>query len=339
MKKIIFALDDGYGDVKCATGHNEFYLPSQYTQWRELPKSELSNNKLHPFDYIGAEIDGSKYVIGKGASIADSNISWVGGENKHSDIGFPLILKTCLGMMGNKEKMDIDTLVMGLPVKAEENQTRHELLQKLVVKEHEVRITLADGQEFNRILTVKELIIKKQPFGSFCDVIMDRNGHLVKKQTASEFNVIVDVGARTLNIYTLDALSPVRDLSDTTNNGLFEAYQNVGKYVEAKLGYAVPMGKLPNVIKKGMINRTDLTPVINRSYELLANEIKKVIDTKFVNSWAFVDRIIFTGGGSTVLKPYLSPLFKDKENIFLGRLNTARGLQKYGVRQSMKQTI
>lgn len=332
-KPVVWAFDDGYGDSKCFNGSNTFHIPSFYTEYRPKPQQDFENDDFHPFDYISAEIDGIKYVIGKGASELDANISWLGGENKHVDLGFPILLKSCLGLMGFSEFHTVDKLVMGLPIKAEEDPQRHELLQKLVVGKHEVILTLANGKEMKRNITIKDLIIKKQPFGSFCDVILNHKGELIKKDVASEFNVVVDIGARTLNVYTLDSLKPVPDLCKTTNHGMFEAYTMVGRYIENKLQYPVPSGKLPSIIEKGMINRVNLSNAIQKSYEIHANEIKKVIDTMFVNSWAYVSRLIFTGGGSEIMKEQLQRLYQDKETVFLGRYNTVRGLQKYGLRQ------
>lgn len=339
MLMTTWALDDGYGDLKGHNGGATLLVPSYYTNWRPPQKADFNDGKaLDQYSHITAEIDGAKYLIGKGAIQQDTKLAWTGGENKHLDLGFPLLLKTSLALMSEQSnEVQLEPLVMGLPVKADDNEERQKLLQNIVLGEHNIKLTLADGITMEKNIVVKELLVKKQPFGSFCDVIMDMNGNMKDKKLASQFNVVIDIGARTLNIYTLDALDPIYDLSDTTNDGVYTAYEWVRHFIEGELKLPVTTGRMPYIIEKKEIKGLDLTQVIRKSYETLVNEISKVINTMFVNSWAFVDNIIITGGGSEVLKPWLQTAFQDKSVIFLGRYSTVRGLLKYGVRHARKQ--
>lgn len=337
MLTTVWALDDGYGDLKGYSGTGDMLIPSYYTRWRPRQSVGLSE-EVNPYDHIGVEVDGKKYLIGKGAIVQDSKATWLGGENKHLDDGFPILLKASLAIMaGKSENVSIAPLVMGLPVKADMSEARHRLLKNIVVGHHQVKVELANGEKFRRSIYIKDLVTKQQPFGSFCDIILGKTGDLKNKDVASKFNVVIDIGARTLNVLTLDALEPITDLSDTTNHGMYTAYEWVSDYVEEELGFAIPSGKLPYIVQKGEIKGKDLHPAIIRSYQELVNEIRKVVDTMFVDSWAFVDNIILTGGGSEVLKPYLRKAFVGFNVGFLGRHNTARGLHKYGLRYNRKR--
>lgn len=337
MKQTIFAYDDGYGENKLCNGTDTFIIPTQYTSYKPRPKNDFSENEVHPHDFISIEIDGEKYVVGKGAEEIDSSLKLVSGNNKHIDIGFPIILKACLSLMAQETNTKIDKLVMGLPVRAYKEQMRHNSLKNIVQQTHNVKVQLGNGQTFTRNITVKDLMIKMQPFGSLCDQILDKNGNITNKQLANEYNVIVDIGARTLNILTVDSLQEIPDLSDNTNDGMFSAYEKVGKYIENKFKHPIPTGKLPSVIKKGKINNVDLSPVIKKSYEILASQIFTVLDRMFVDHWAFVNNVIFTGGGAILLKKELTKLFADKRTIFLGQTNNVEGLRKYGVRMAQKE--
>lgn len=335
----VWALDDGYGDNKGYTGNSlrsPLLLPSFCTNWRPVQQSELNESTIDLESHIGCEVDGRKYLVGKGALEQDTRLSWMGGENKHQDKNFPILLKACLGLMAEDQNgIIVDPLMMGLPVKAEENEDRHELLRKLVEGEHNVRITLADGTTFEKNIFINNVIAKKQPFGTFCDIILDKHGEIIRKDIAKGFNVIVDIGSRTLNIYTLDALDPVYDLCDTTNDGIYTAYDQVGNFIKERLGVSVPQGKLPDIIRRKEIRGIDLSLAIQKSYEILANNITNIIKTKFIDSWAFVSRLIFTGGGATLLKPYLSQSF-GKEVHFMDRFSNVKGLFKYGIRTVKK---
>jgi plasmid segregation protein ParM len=89
-------------------------------------------------------------------------------------------------------------------------------------------------------------------------------------------------------------------------------------------------------VRDGEFEKYDLTPIIEKSHERLAYEIKTVLDTMFVNAYGYVSHIVFTGGGSEVLKQYLKALFHKQQLIFLDRYATARGLRKYGLFKAKK---
>jgi plasmid segregation protein ParM len=338
MGVCIWCLDDGYGDNKLFNGKATYLIPSHATHWRPKMKSDIKEANADPLSYIGVEIDGMKYLVGQGALEQDTSLYWSGGENKHVDQIFPILLKTCLAVLAEGiTNPVVDPLVMGLPVKADEKEDRHELLQRLVVGKHEVTISFVDGANFTKEVCVKELVTKKQPFLSFCDVILDKRGQLKEEDIAGQFNVIIDIGSRTLNIYTLDALEPITDLSDTTSQGIYTAYDMVGDFIEEQFNFRVPNGKITDVIRRGTIKGMDLSPVIDRAYSTLANEIARVVHTMFVDSWAYVDKIYITGGGSELLKMYLESAFPVSPD-FLDRFATARGGWKYGVRHALQKS-
>jgi plasmid segregation protein ParM len=328
----IWCLDDGYGDNKLVTGEKQLIIPSNYADWRPLQREEFNNKERNLLDYISVEFNGSKHLVGESAMKQDSKNSWFGGENKHEDRGFPILLNACLGLMANQPVESVDCLVMGLPVQSDEKGSRHALLESRVVRLHRMNLTLGDGSESVREVHVKNLIVKKQPFGSLCDIMLDNEGNIIEKDVAKGFNVVVDIGSRTLNVYTLDNLEPISDLCFHTTDGMYNAYMGVGNFVKYKIGYEIPSGKLPLYVKNKSVKGIDLTPMIDKSFEILAYDIKKVIETRFINSWAFVDRIIFTGGGSELLKPWLSKMFISKSVVFMDRFANARGLRKYGIR-------
>jgi len=332
----VWCLDDGYGDNKCVTGDKQLIIPSSYADWRPLQLEDFGDSNGKLLDYISVELDGEKFIVGDSAMKQDAKNSWFGGENKHLDRGFPIILNACLGLMANSTSEVVDCLVMGLPVQSDEDGTRRKLLESHILKDHHMKITLRDGSIISRDVHIKNLIVKKQPFGSLCDLMLDDNGEMADKEIATGFNVVVDIGSRTLNVYTLDNLEPISDLCFHTNDGMYNSYMAVGNYVKNRTGYEISTGRLPLYIKSKTVRGIDLSEVIEKSFEISAYEIKKVIETKFINSFAYVDRIIFTGGGAELLKPYLSNMFEDKSTVFMDRFANARGLRKYGIRQTSK---
>lgn len=335
-----WSLDDGYGDVKGCNGDNTLLLPSFATKFRPLQKGDFGTEKIDPYSHVTVELNGTKHLVGRGALEQDTKLNWTGGENKHLDQSFPILLFGSLAMMAGEQKnITLAPLVMGLPVKASESEERHETLKRIALGKKHVVVTLADGTVKDVNITVKDLLCKKQPFGSFCDILLDKSGNIANKKISKQFNVVVDIGARTLNVYTLDNLTAIYDLCDTTNDGVYTAYNMVQQFIEEKLEQSVPDGRLPYIINRGELRGIPLKPAINASYDALANIIINKIETLLVNSWVMVDNIIFTGGGSVVMKEQLKNAFAHKNPMFLDRYATARGFYKYGVRHAKKQGL
>jgi plasmid segregation protein ParM len=338
MKPTVFAFDDGYGENKITNGSQSFVIPNLQTKYRPRPINDFTNSEPNPLDFITAEINNEKYVIGKGAEEIDSSIEWIGGNNKHLDIGFPIILKSCLGMLAKEEKVIVDKLVMGLPVKEFRKKDRINQLEQLILnQDHFVKLEYANGSKATRKVIIKDLDVKMQPFGSLCDVVLDKNGEFIDYNTAMDYNVVVDIGARTLNILTAREMLEVPDLSTNTNHGMFYAYDMINEYLQYNEKPTIPTGQLPTVARKGRVGNIDITEQVAMSYQMLANQIHQIIETMFVNHWSLVNRVIFTGGGSVVLKKHLTKLFADKQTVFLSQESNANGLYKYGIKKANKE--
>lgn len=339
----IQAIDDGYGDWKGVSSTKIIRIPNAYTDFRPLIVNDFKNQQVidgdifsnHLYNYISYHGKEGDFIIGEIALKQSMDMNWYGGEEKHNDIGFPIILKTFLGLLSEQESSVLDLLVMGLPCDRDTPE-RKELLENIVLNHHKMNIQLADGSILKKDIHVKNLIIKKQPFGSFCDLLLDDNGNICNSEIANGFVVVVDIGSRTLNIYTLNRMEEINDLITTTNNGMYTSYMRVGKFIKDKIGFNIPTGKLPLIVKEARIQEYNLKEVVDKSHRLLANEIKTVLDTMLVNSYGYISHIVFTGGGSEVLKEYLSELFFKYNVIFLDRYATARGLRKYGLFKAKK---
>lgn len=330
------AVDDGFGDVKVDNNGNPFLVPSFVTSFKPKPENDFSTSS--ELQYFACEVDGVKYTVGGYASKLDSSIEWVGGQNKHNDKNFPILMKTILALMSKGNHETIYTLMMNLPIK-DDTPERRKQLTEIVRGSHEVKLSY-DGINFiDRTVTVEDVCIKKQPFGSLCDTMLSNDGEIVDHDIAKGFNVLADIGARTLNVLTLDSLEEQPELTTHTNAGMYSAYLQIGKFLEGKLGTVIPNGKLPMIIQNKEIKGMDITPIINQAYENHANSILNTLDRILINSWSFVDTIIFTGGGSELLKTYLEARYTGMgvKVLFLDRYSNVRGLRKYGVRQSRKQ--
>ncbi|MCY6484808.1 ParM/StbA family protein [Clostridium aestuarii] len=331
-------IDDGYADTKSKAEDSPMFItPSYVTTWRpsynkdndltEPPKSNLSR--------IEVEVNSSKYLVGECAVKQDRNIQWNGASDKHNDRSFDVLLKTHLSLMA-KKPMSRVKLVMGLPVRASLDKERVEKMKAKVVRQHDIALRLCGQKEFeNKIIRVEDIIIKAQPHGTLCNLILDNNGNLTNKDIARKVNAISDIGGKTHNLYLVDALEPLADFCDTKNSGMYTAYMWIKDYIEQVLHLNVADGQIQYIVASGQIKGYDLTPVIQKAYKSLARKIILEIETVWENAMPFIDNIIFTGGGAAVLKPYLEEEFKNA--VYLGQTQNPLGLFKQGVRKWKKK--
>lgn len=337
MKKaenlVVKGYDDGYGDSKYSSNGVTEHIPSFVTSFKPKPKEDFGkDNKLK---YIAVEVDEERYVVGDYAVKLDPSIRWNAADHKHSTNNSNILLKTVLGLMctGNQEVVNL--LMMNLPLKFDTPERRFDLIQQ-VVGTHEVKLSTDGTHFFEKVINVEDVNIKKQPFGSLCDIILDDAGDITDMTMAKGFNVLVDIGSRTLNILTVDALEEQEELSLQNNLGMFKSYLQIGRTLEEKLGSAIPSGKLPSIIHSGSIKGMDISPILDRTYRAHADDIISTLHTLLLDSWSFVSAIVFTGGGSTLLRPYLEGQIKGVNTRFLDRYANVNGLRKYGIRQSKK---
>lgn len=358
---VVRAIDDGYGDLKAYNGvvNGEVNDGERLNHWEYFKRTGCLLMPSHvildvgqrgftgfdiddkdPLSYVKVKYKGRRYLVGLGAVKQDDNAKWIGEENKHNHMFFPVLLATTLGLLAQTEKEMVDLLVMGLPVKAEKDASRHEQLRNLVIgKFHEVEITLADGTVLNRSVAVKELLVHRQPFGSLCHLMLGEDGSFRKRDLAKECTTIADIGTKTFNIYTLDRLENLEKLSDNTNDGMMESYRRINQDILENTGSEVPEGKLPEVVKLGKVDGFDLAESKEFHFELQAQIVCTELNKILTNSPSQINNIIWTGGGVEVLKQYI-PTKIDKrlanKNIYyLGRFATVKGLRNFGMHKIM----
>lgn len=330
-------IDDGYADTKSKSEDTGMFItPSYVTDWRPFydKDGDLNETRKSGLSRIEVEVNASKFLVGECAVKQDRNMQWNGASDKHNDTSFDILLKTHLALMA-KKPMSRVKLVMGLPVKAILDKERIEKMRAKVIRQHNVSTKLYGQKGFeNRIIKVEDLLIKAQPHGTLCDLILDNKGNICNKDIARKVNAISDIGGKTHNLYLVDALEPLADFCETKNSGMYTAYMWIQDYIEQELHLYVGDGQIPYIVAAGQIKGYDLTPVIQKAYRSLTRKLVLEIQTVWENAFPFIDNIIFTGGGATVLKPYLQEEFKDA--IYLSRTQNPSGLFKQGIRRWKK---
>lgn len=345
----IWADDDGFGDGKMFNGEDTWLVPN-YIKPLGRTYSDDDLSEVAPDERIIAEVhnqDGTtnRYLIGLGALNREKGVFWNGSlEFKHLDFDFGAYLSTTLCMMAESEpdEVDVDMLVMGLPVKEHEKQDRKQHLKDMALGRHKVTIKKGNEDPFTRTVNVKDVLIYKQPMGTIYYYVFDENGKFKNDSIADDFNVVSDIGARTHNIYACKAMQKEDDYLDSSESGIYSAYEFVRDQL-AEQGIEVSVAQLVARLKTKKINDTDFSDLLDTALKRLASTIIKELSNKVQQSRDTINRIIFTGGGSEVLRKYLEPMakamFKKQEILWGDRFTTVKGYRNAGVRaqQTLKK--
>lgn len=327
-------IDDGYADTKSKSENsNMFITPSYVTAWRPFydKESDLTQSPKSNLSRIEAKVNATKFLVGECAVKQDRALQWNGALDKHNDTSFDVLLKTHLNLMATKPMSRVK-LVMGLPVRACLDKERMEKMKAKVVRQHEVGLKLFGMKDFdNKIIKVEDIIIKAQPHGTLCDLILDNKGEIINRDLARKVNAISDIGGKTHNLYLVDTLEPLSDYCDTKNSGMYTAYMWIKDYIEQELHLSVADGQIQYIVAAGQIKGYDLTPIIKKAYATLAKRIILEIQTVWADAFPFIDNLIFTGGGSAALRPYLEEEFN--KATYLSRTQNPSGLFKQGIRR------
>lgn len=359
--KVVWSIDDGYGDIKAYNGRKnggEVDEDESLNQWEYFNRTGFLlmpshvmldvdrrtdsfgglQNDIDPLSYVRVKYNGRKYIVGLGAVQQDENAKWLGEENKHNHMFFPVLLATTLGLLSNKEKELVDTLVMGLPVNAEKEESRKEQLRSLVLgKTHEVEIELADGKKLNRKVVVNDLKITSQPIGSFCSLLLNEDGSYKHKELAFETVSIADLGTKTFNICTMEAgFNIIELLTKNTNDGMMEAYRRINQEIQDTLGYELPEGKLSEALKTNKLDGFDIESSKKFNFEYQAQRACSEYNKVITNYTALISTVIWTGGGTEVCREFIpskiDSRLKNKKLYFLNRFSTALGLRNFGLK-------
>jgi len=332
------AFDDGYADSKSKCRGSEVYVtPSYVTTWRPQYDTNLASEERSPLSRIELEVSGRQYLVGEAAVHQDKELQWNGSDDKHADYNFDILLNTHLGLMSQNTKSGIVRLVMGLPVKTSLDVKRVEVLRQKTIGQHEFSIKLANDTDFKKkTVYVEDVIIKAQTHGTLCDLVLDDVGRLADKSTAKKMVAISDIGGKTHNMYVVEALDPIADYCDTTSNGMYTAYGWVKDWIYDKWKLKLSDSQMQTVIGHKEIKGYDITPIITQSYEQLARNIIVELKTKWDSAFSFIEEIVFTGGGSTVLKPYLMKEFMRAK--YFDQAKNVTGFLKQGIREWIFKT-
>lgn len=319
MVEAVWSVDDGFGDFKGYNGKKKVIVPNFVTRWQGIPQDDVSGNFQDRESHITDFSDVRKKLVGLGAQLLDKTGFWDGQENKHnSEKNFLAIFRTVLGLLAEEymeEEIHLNPLVMSLPVEQETAARKKQLLD-LVKRTHKVEIELGDGTLIKKTIIVDSVIIKSQPFGTYCYHALDDKGNSKDNSLKDKVSVVFDLGARTLNVLTLRGFAQQTvesGLSYTKMVGMYEAWDTLAQDLKDEMGLNLGIARVKQAAstEEGfgghgfLTDGTDISEFRDAVYYDHSDRLLSEFERSFIHNKDEVDDILITGGGSAVLREWL----------------------------------
>ncbi len=313
-------IDIGYGYTKIVSDDgNRMMIPISFQSvvgtYEEGIQVEGLKNSANEI----VSVAGQRFLIGFSALKHSNRImnsrerGWIGS------VSYKALLKYALRRIDVNSKNLV--IASGLP--ANFYKTDKEKLANLIRE-------FAQGYCIN--LTVKVI---PQPLGSFFSLLFDRSGTVATPELASEKVGILDIGFYTTDLITVTELEVVEKQVDSFENGMSTAFSAIAKDIEDSYGMRPDLYQTERAAIKGSLKvfgiEKDIRVIVQKRLTELSQEITAKAKTIWKNA-ADLDRVILTGGGASLLKPYLNNLYRHSTFIPESQFANAIGYYKLSQR-------
>lgn len=228
-------------------------------------------------------------------------------------------------------------LVTGLPISF--FRKHKDMLTQILQNRHQVTVVKpGTGEREEKVIYLEKVRVIPQPFGSMFNLMLNEIGKPSSQRFITEKIGIIDVGFRTADYTISDKTRYSERGSQSTDSGIAVAYTAIAQALQEKSGVNVELYRLYEAVAKGTIKikgkRYDLSGILQAAFQQLASRIATEVNRLWSDDWD-IDVVVITGGGGTVLAPFLAPLLEGEVLPMPAdqdaRLNNVQGYWKYGV--------
>lgn len=328
--KTLFGLDLGNGDIKVISNvsNGPVIFPSVVGRLDDYTSLELSSTDK--ISNMSVMIEGKEFAVGNMALKNSRNPNHDVTEDKYLSDSTGLLANTALSLT-SQQAYSVGGVVIGLPI--------HKMaISKKVAEEYK-------GKKFGtkvgffgeyepkvKMVAIEHVLVVAQPHGTLFNLILDDDGKIRNKELAESGVAIFDIGYKTNDGVVFKNLDPIGRLTIHSKNGMHEAFDEIRSRINRRFkGLEIKTYEVPEIIRTGTIKGEGVKDIINDSLYNLAMNIINEIKTRWEDAWE-VERVIFTGGGASLLKPYLTQAFADAIFPDNCRTSNAEGFLKYANR-------
>jgi plasmid segregation protein ParM len=306
-------IDVGFGNVKGRTDHSKVDFTSLIGEFSPVKFSSGMEGNADPTANMVVEYDGKRWFVGPSALKQSTPHNTIEQSRTVSEEGQILMLGA-LGLLAGKETHV--NLVVGLPV-MHYSDLKESYVQQASGTHVFNYLNLSGEVKDRKAITVKNLRVLPQPFGTVFDLILDDSAQIRDKKLASSKIGIIDIGYNTVDLLRADALEYINKRSTSFSGlGMFSGYCTLSELIYKNFKKEIRPEELGPIVQKGTISLFGkLYPIETlkrKAFEITANNIVSRVISFWPDSWD-LDIIVITGGGGANLGDMILPELEKRD--------------------------
>jgi len=329
---MIVGIDIGYGYTKAVCQERQAIFPSvvgKAEQIRYENDLELAPGCAREKTYV---TDGGDRFVGE-LALLQSRVQWtLLDRSRVEDPSARLLFLVALSEVTAVDRCTQSfRVVTGLPVKWYADR------QKLVtqwVGRHVLR--QLNGRQVVHRLSVDEVLVVPQPFGSLFDTLLGEQGQIVEQELARGRIGVIDIGTYTTDYVLVDGLRYVERGSSTISTAMARAFQLIGRSLLDTYSLDMRMHEVDRAVRRGRVSvfgeEREIGWLVQPVLDAVAEEILAEAGTLW-GEGRDLDAILVTGGGATLLGGRVRRRYAHARVLDDPSLANVRGFYKYGCRK------
>ncbi len=301
------AVDAGFGRTKGSNGRGYVVsFPSQVSVYNPVRFESGVGGDQDMVDRLAVSFDNYKYFVGSAAArqgIVQNTID----KNRAVNTEGRALLLAALSMLV-QEPMQSCNLVAGLPVS--HYTSLKEKFSRAARTTHFFKtLTMTGEVEQDFIVTIDDLKIIPQPFGTLFHCLLDDSGGVNDGELAGQNVGIIDVGYHTADFARADSLEFIDRKSISYPLGIFAAYAELSRAVNEEFGIETEPAGIEDVMGSGLLkvggSVYDVKVYRDQALKATAQQVISKAKTLWSDRWQ-MDKIILTGGGGALLAKHIN---------------------------------
>lgn len=338
MKKsqIALAVDVGFGHTKytaVAANGTTITCSSFPSVAAHISGTSTLGGGIGRLNTVTVEVNNQLYEVGPDASL--SRDAYHSTVRDHTYVKTDTYHALVLGALSHMNALEIDLLVMGLPIKTIGNTELTQYLSDTFAKEHTIPMLGQPGH--HRKVTVKRVSVVAQPIGCLLDATKKAAKSGGNNNLQHECSLIVDPGTFTLDWLVTNGFKPMKSRSGATDGGMSAVHAAIRDSINARHGFAIKeFDRIEQAIMREQTTVKLYGQEIDISEHLDAGraKIRQFLSelANKVGESSDIDNIIIGGGPAKFFKPLLEEKFPNRQIIVAedSIFANVRGFQIYG---------
>ena len=245
----VVGIDIGFGFTKATTGKDTLIFKSIFGEATDIQYRERLMGASSPEEHLHIELEGESFYIGELAERQSHVRSFTLDQNQFITNFAKIMAMSALSRLVPAN--DTVNIVTGLPVSF---YRRHrEELSGLLLGAHSLVVFDASGARREMRVTVNQVRVIPQPFGSLFNLMLGDSAELNDERFVTEKIGVVDIGFRTTDYTVSDKTKYSGRGSASSESGIARAFSMIAAKLLDQTGVDVELYRMYDAVARGSI--------------------------------------------------------------------------------------